>query len=64
MVLDDIEKAKEKIIGLNKDKRNYLDDYFLKLYLMSTENLAGYLKNYNFKDNFTECKKNIKKKKN
>lgn len=50
MVLDDIEKAKEKIIGLNKDKRKYLDDYFLKLYLMSTENLAGYLKNYNFKN--------------
>lgn len=48
MVFDDIEKAKSKIYKQKNGERNYLDDYFLKIYHMSTENLSGYLKDFNF----------------
>lgn len=50
MVIDDIKRAKKKILKEKNPNLDLMEDYFTKMYLMSTENLAGYLKYYNFKD--------------
>lgn len=48
MILDDIEKAKNKINS--EDFQRYtLEDYFLKIYFMSSENLSGYLSKFDYK---------------
>lgn len=50
MILDDIERAKEKIDSLKDAKISTIEEYFLKIYCMSTENSTGYLRGLNYKD--------------